>query len=482
MMGNFHPYHIRKNFLSIFVILLVLPITLLIITLKPSQLSAQENTEPLIVWIVIDTLRADHLGSYGYPRNTSPSIDQVAYNGIRFTDAIAPSSWTLSSFASYLTGVYPLTHKMLTPYNYYSSSSEMLAEILKRNGFKTATFQRSIFVTDSYGLLRGFDTKIQLIPDDSILSSLAINWLNRRQNISGKTFLFLGYFSPHLPYNPPNSFLIKFINDGLIPEVTGITCQDLVADHNLWDPASFYTTEKYPWLESVFPECNFADPPGNFDPNLWVSAYDAEISYVDLQISKIINQLKILGVWSRTLLLITADHGEMMTEKRFSTQSTLGVRLPFSHGKTLDEGVIHVPLIIYSSLFESGLVIEKPVNTLDLVPTVLEYAGIEIPEHIQGKSLLPLITGQIPETKDFVFSYKIMLNKLGMPNNEFASVRGPLFKLVQTGNFIQNDIDLYLYNLDQDPEEKIDLSNGPNYSMLMNNMKYFLDQWIESQR
>jgi arylsulfatase A-like enzyme len=135
-------------------------IALLIMTTAVRPLRAGEREDPLIVWIVIDTLRADHLGSYGYPRNTSPNLDRLAMDGIRFENAIAPSSWTLPSFTSMLTGLYPPSHGILRARDSYVGADEMLAEILKKNGFKTASFQRNTIVSDERGILRGFDTKV----------------------------------------------------------------------------------------------------------------------------------------------------------------------------------------------------------------------------------------------------------------------------------------------------------------------------------
>lgn len=203
---KFNPNRIKKKFLFIYALCLSIMLMSLLITATPAR--AQGKEDPIIVWIVFDTLRADHLGSYGYPRNTSPNLDQLAVDGVRFENAVAPSSWTLPSFTSMLTGLNPVEHNILLATDYYSGNDEMLAEIIKKNGFTTVSFQTNKFVSDSYGILRGFDTKLQYNRDDLSLTQNVIDWLSDPNNISGKTFLFIGYMSPHAPYFPPDNYLL----------------------------------------------------------------------------------------------------------------------------------------------------------------------------------------------------------------------------------------------------------------------------------
>ncbi len=437
---------------------------------------------PVIVWIVADTLRADHIGCYGYPRDTTPFMDYLSKRGALFYNAIAPSSWTLPSFTTMLTGLYPTTHGMITPSDFYEGESLMLAEILRNHGFNTAAFQTNSFVNDHFGLLRGFDTKYQYedwvgepfenIYDMQLMDKL-ISWLDNPENRSGKVFLFIGLISPHTPYMPDDNILRSFTEDGLVRKVTSLTCEDLVATTDpLWlMTASYLTTDRYPWLDDFYGDCSFEDPRGNFDPNLWISGYDGDIRQTDMLIERIVHHLHEAGLWNRTLLIITSDHGEIMAEKP---------EIAFSHGKSLNEGVIHVPLIICAPELDSGDLISHPVNLIDLTPTVLDYAGIEIPLYMQGTTLIPMLTNQLFETQDIVFSHLLALlpelGDTGGPQSMFAEfwcARGSQFKLLKQGN------NFYFYDLENDPFEERNLIDAPYFNNLIQEMINSLHTWIK---
>jgi arylsulfatase A-like enzyme len=436
--------------------------------------------DSIILWIVIDTLRADHLGSYGYPRNTTPYIDQIAMNGIRFETTISTSPWTLPSFSTMLTGMTPKKHGMLHGGDYYTGAEEMVAEILKRNGFRTASFQRNTFISDNYGILRGFDSKQSFYgpATDANLSTAVINWLQQPENVSGKTFLFLGYLSPHDPYYPPKNILRQFSSDGLGTDAINITCEDLVTNSEYWTQGSLFSTETYPWINVFYPDCVYSNPPGNFDPNLWINAYDGDIKFDDIQIARLITYLKRSGLWDRTFLIITGDHGEMLAEKKNAQNGTI---LPFDHGGSLDEGVIHVPLIMRAPSFRSGIVINKPVSTLDLSSTVLDYAGLNTPAYMQSQSLLPLIMNQTSQNSSFVYSYQLKYTQRIIDTAEFASIRGVRYKLVQYTDIIgSGGTILYFYDLNRDPWEENNLSGDPSYAPLISVMNQQLNQWLQN--
>jgi arylsulfatase len=435
----------------------------ILIIVSPVRAQAQED--PFVVWIVVDTLRADHLGSYGYPRVTTPDIDQVAADGVRFENAISPSSWTLPSYTSYLTGLYPNTHGMDRLGRYYEGTEDMLAEIMKKNGFKTAAFTANDLVSDFFGILRGFDTKIQYLDTDDIsLTQNVIAWLNDPINTAGKVFLLVGYFGPHAPYCPPTPLLRDFIFDGIMPPIRNISCEDLrLNDGTHFPTAECLTLDYYPFLRGVYNTCKYREPDGtirSYNPNIWLSAYDADIYFTDKLISQVIDKLREVGVWERTLLIITGDHGEMIAEKP---------EIAFKHGKSLDEGVIHVPLIVRSNLFDPMRVINQTVGTIDLVPTILEYSGVPVPDYIQGKSLLPLLMNQVPEKRNIAYSYLLYLTD-GFPK-PYTSARGDRYKLVEIGQ------QLFLYDLMTDPGETVNLANDPSYSHILSKMKDQLEAW-----
>lgn len=184
---------------------------LAILSLVPALLFGCGTEAPLLppqkitnlILISIDTLRADHLGCYGYDRPTSPEIDQFAAQGLLFEDCSAPSPWTLPSHASILTGLYPSRHTLNSPIKYLPAHVLTMAEVLKKQGFSTAAIVNSLNVSRKHGLDRGFDTfsyveefRDQMEP--SLVENHAVEWLSK--NAIEPFFLFLHYYDVHSDY------------------------------------------------------------------------------------------------------------------------------------------------------------------------------------------------------------------------------------------------------------------------------------------
>jgi len=317
---------------------------------------------PNVLIITMDTTRADRLGCYGYARDTTPNLDKFAEGAVVFDNAISAAAVTPVSHASIFTGRYPYRHHLRVLHgssqNRLPDSQLTLAEVLKDVGFQTGAFLSAFPCGTQFGLNQGFDTFNEdyiRAPLDEIISSggtvntganqraagpttdLALKWLARTQS---PFFLWVHYFDPHDPeVLPPPKFQRKF------PRPTG-AMRDALR-----------------------------------------SIYDMEISYMDQEIGRLFKTLASDGKLDQTIVVIVADHGEGLGDHDWWT-----------HGILYREQ-IHVPLIVRVPGQTQGRRVKFLVRTVDLVPTVLELAGVNPVPDLDGRSLVPLLKGNAPDPK-----------------------------------------------------------------------------------
>ncbi|NLH48125.1 MAG: sulfatase-like hydrolase/transferase [Myxococcales bacterium] len=325
---------------------------------------------PNILLISIDTLRADHLGCYGYRRPTTPEIDAFAKEGALFERAISQSSWTLPSHATMLTGLYTIEHQCnLAQGMVLASRFTTLAETLLQQGYRTAAFVNNEFVSQAYGLNQGFERfeyREDIVADQNV--DRVLEYLQNRP--AGPFFLFLHLNDPHEPYTPPKTFRELFVKPGEADQFDGTVDPDIVM-----------TPDKK-----------------NFDPwamDVLSRLYDAEIRFVDSQLGRLFATLKSLGLAEKTIVVVTSDHGEAFGENEEIT-----------HGGNLYNQLVHVPLIIrYPRAIPPNTRIDRTVEANRALSfTLLDLADIT-GEEKQESSLVPLILS--PESNSvggFAFS------------------------------------------------------------------------------
>jgi arylsulfatase len=334
-------------------------LALTILTL-PAVLAADGKARrlggPNVVLITIDTLRADHLSCYGYPRRTSPNIDKLAGEGVQFQNAYSPIPLTGPAHITLMTSLYPQQHGATINGMHMSTRPRpvTLAQIMHRLGYRTAAFVSAWPVKKSItGLGRGFDVYNQKFSytykvfnsarDGKQVTEAAQRWLKKR----GKRpfFLWLHYFDPHEPYKLRHEFAD-------LPRTPG-SSETLVS-----------TNTKL-----------------NVEEVQRVTAYDSEIAYTDHYVGEILRQLKDMGIRGRTLVVLTADHGESLGENGY-----------WGHGDKLYQPIVHIPLILsHPGIIPQGLVLREDVGLLDVMPTILDYVGIPARLHVEGKSFKPLV-------------------------------------------------------------------------------------------
>lgn len=413
-----------------------------------------------LVFILLDTLRADHLGCYGYSRDTSPHIDALARRGILFEWAIAPSSFTLPSHASLFVSKYVHKHKVDRIERCLSQEELTLAEILKQNGYATAAFIYNALQLDPrFGLGQGFEDYCygdagDALPSDrepSFEKTLpqALDWIGKHAD--RKFFVFLHANDIHEPYESP--------------------------EENFFDP-SYRGRLDDEYLSSANPSFH----KNNFtrtrrEMRHIVAHYDGGIKYADGYVGTFVRALEERGLLGKTIVVLLSDHGEI-----------LGDRGPmFLHGFSLHDEEVRVPLIIvHPGLERRGVRIKSQVQMIDVFPTVLDFLGVrdEVPR--DGRSLVPLIEGREKEgARPFAYAECLLgeSEKEGI-ENRVVMVRTTAWKLI--GNFFKMDPDrsrpwpatvqmhnyaiislpresgFELYDLREDPKEKRNLAGrGP---------------------
>lgn len=371
-----------------------------------------------VVLISIDTLRADHLGCYGYSRRTSPNIDAFAAEGILFNHAVTPVPITLPAHSSMLTGTTPPYHKVRDNNNYRLSGSNVtLAEILGENGFVTGAIIGAFVLDSQFGLAQGFDNY-----DDSIkLKAKKAFWLSNERKAEEVTrlakrwleghreerfFLFLHYFDPHDPYNLHKGFVFS----------------------------------SFPFLA------------------LRKDHYDSEIAYTDDCIGQVIEKMKELNLYDSTLVIITGDHGE-----------SLGQHSEKTHGYFTYNSSIHVPLIMRVPGGPGGVIIDNVAGLIDIVPTVCSAVGIDVPSHIEGADLSVFFSDRGgPVEERYLFSESLMPTKFGL---------GPLFSLSGDRWKYIHSTESELYDLREDPYEGANLFNKhtQQVSAMQERLKFMLE-------
>jgi len=308
-------------------------------------LSCSQPEPTSFVLITIDTLRADHLGAYGYFRPTSPTIDQLAKEGVAFENAIAPIATTLPSHTSLMTSTYPVRHGILSNLQFYdqpvvtTSEIRTVAQMLRAKGYATAAFTSSSPLCEISGINAGFEVfhgpppyeadQSRIDVPAEITTDLVLGWLSQA---SHPFFLWVHLFDPHHPYKPPTSF------------------------------QSLFTTDTA--LDGVLRERHVAP---RFRPKAAkiINQYDGEIRYADSQIARIFEALKARDLYERSVVVFTADHGEGLYEN--------GI---IQHG-WIYNAQIRIPLIMRFPDGRRGRVTQIA-SLIDVLPTLAEEAGLPL--------------------------------------------------------------------------------------------------------
>jgi len=393
----------------------------------------KEKSLSQIILISIDTLRADHLGVYGYERETSPNIDSLAAESARFANVYASSPWTLSSHVSLLTALNSVNHQVYQDNEKMAPELVTVAEMMRENGYFCSAFTGGGFVSSVFGFADGFDSYYERT-DEVLLNKAAelsyrdvARWIDSNKNKN--YFLFVHTYQPHDPYSSPAPYKTMFLSE-----------------NSKWSHINLngYLGGKGSLFKKLPEE----------DRQNIIDLYDAEIRYTDEElVGPLVQKLKDMALYDKTMIIFTSDHGEEFYEHK-----------GWGHGHSLYDESLKVPLLIkFPDSKYLGYEVEQIVSLIDIVPTILDEMGIDsTPYEFDGRSLIPLLKGK--EKKDRVFLSDVGENilNLHLPQKIASNIGGK--KLILNKSIPPQNRDFFkypppavkaieLFNLSVDPRE-----------------------------
>ena len=384
---------------------------------------------PNVLLIVVESLRYDHLSGNGYSRPTTPCLDRLAAEGAAFRLAFAASNWTMPSVMSLHTSTPPAVHGLTASNRRLTQGLATLAGAFRQAGYATAGIVSNPLLNGKFGFARGFDlyddftivneVGVDFVEGDTVQPTLhqrdvsdqvtrqARNWL-RRRDPSRPFFLFVFYFDPHYDYTPLPAYAAMFSD----PDYNGAQ-----------DGKGITALQGKPLTAS--------------DKAQLMALYDAEIRYTDEHIGALLQAVDTAGLRDRTITVVTADHGEEFWDHG-------GV----AHGHTLYDELVHVPWIIrYPPRIPAGAVVGVQVTHLDLMPTLLDLAGLPVPAQCEGHSLVSVAEGKAPaaDAPPAFFA--------SQARGRVAGARTPALKLVEREGAPNPE----MYAVRDDPQERTNL-------------------------
>lgn len=422
------------------------------------------KTRPNVLLIVLDTSRADRFSFLGYHRNTSPHIDALASEATVYERAYATNFWTLPSHASLFTGLYSSQAGATSETNHLPTFNTTLAELLKQVGYDTAAVSCNVWVCKDRGFGKGFNEFYEMwraehhpqvpnqpgVPEWAAMKKIP-PWLEQRNAIQNPFFLFVNLNCAHMPYQPPQPFLSRFVEPGY----NKIEVDSIASIKETWG----HLTGELKLTERDFRIMN--------------DLYDGEIAFADHCVGQIIDRLRALGILDDTVVIVTSDHGENLGDHGLT-----------DHLFSMYETTLHVPLVIrYPKRFQIGVRINDLVSLVDVAPTILDLCGI----HNGVKTMKPTISSLArkdrPRRTFIVAENERPLNAIAILKSYFPAFdTGAIdhrMRAIRTKQhkFIWNiDDGKELYDLQIDPEELNNLAD--EQTEICRNLHQTLNLWM----
>ena len=381
---------------------------------------------PNFLLISIDTLRADHLGAYGYERPTSPNLDAFAAGGVLFENALAQSPWTLPSHASLLTGLYTTGHGIRDDHHVLARSTPVLTELMGKAGYRTGAIVNTLYLLPRTGIVRlveylryyrWIEARKRVLSIDREIDD-AIEFMSMRD--ARPFFLLLHTYDVHSDYAPAAEFLALFERpysgsiDGRSSTLAGV---------------------KRGWRAVE-----------DADIEHLVDLYDAAIRQLDNRLQRLFAHLETSGLGANTLVIIVSDHGEEFMEH--------GNVL---HGRTLFGEMLRVPLIVRGPGVPSGVRVKRVTPLVDVAPTILARAGVEPPQPLHGRDLTPIWSNPDPSQEPGVAFAEADPRRLSKTDRlSLTGIRRGRFKLI----YDRDRERTRLYDVEADPGEVQSISRN----------------------
>lgn len=391
---------------------------------------------PNIVLITVESLRTDHVGSYGYDRDTTPTIDALAREATLYENAFAVTSWTLTSHASIFTGLYPSAHNVVRERDRLNEAYKTMAEFLADYGYQTAAVVSGPYLKKAHGLDRGFHyfdeqpiTRGKMKDAHADVTNAKMEaginrFLDEVRGDDRPFFLFLYYWDPHYQYIPPSPYDAMFV-----PE-------DAEAPKKLPDFHRYFQLGKH-------------ITPAQLE---YVKAqYDGEIRCTDGYLKRFFDRLRQLDLWDETAVILTADHAEQFFEHGF-----------LGHKYDLHVESLHVPLIVKLPGQAEARRDPRMVSLMDLFPTVLDLGRCRLPDALHGQSLLA--DARVPLDPTFYELISVWYAKQESTGKQWTETQN--WYAVREGDYklIWQELadEVQLYNLREDPRELHPIAEGQN--------------------
>jgi len=412
----------KYTLIIVFLVVAVLAVWIFILSPSPPP--------PNVIIYLVDALRPDHLGLYGYVRDTSPFLDELVKDGVVLNNAFSLSSWTRSSVGTLFTSLYPSSHGAINRDSILKKSVVTISEVLKNKGYKNAAFlaNGNIF-GNGLNFDQGFDAfsaiegKSYRHGSGQEIVDAVIPWL--RENQTAPFFLYIHTVDSHDPYFAPPYLRKLFI------------------DSKIFNERESQVIYSRPHISK------------------FINHYDATVRYSDLIFKKFWDALNELDLVKNSLIIFLADHGEEFLEHG-----------GLHHGGRLFNEQVRIPVIFWiPHMSKLKPRVDSYFSTLDIAPTILSMLGIPPPPIWQGKSILPMMTGDVPDTegKDLYFSEELDKFKLyGIRNDKFHYILS-----------LKPDFEESLFNLITDPYEKENLvENNGNDDVTLEEMRIKMMNFI----
>ena len=443
-------------------------------TSRRAAIAQPTEPKPNIIFVMIDTLRADRIGAYGHPGHLTPTIDALAAEGVLFENCASAAPWTLPSVSSMFCSFYPSVHKATTYHADASKDSRLsrsvamfdkddvfltIPKLLKQQGYATAGFSANPFIRAEHGFGSGFDFWADCMSSDGgdAISAAALDWLDRRGESKAPFFLYLHYMDVHGPYDAQPEFL-----DPLVEQVE----QD--PGRKLW-PREFNrlsrSLRKPPLNDST---------PGRFEElkwyeNYWIARYEAGVAEMDDVLSHLVDYLKAHHLWDSAYVILVSDHGQGLCEHG-----------AWDHGSSQFQTALHVPMVLrWPGVLPSGRRVSERVRMIDLLPTLVDQLGGSLPSELQGETLMPLILNQKGSADRIAFA-ESRKGSLESGHEQKAIFSGSWKLIRQTkrrGEPKVGDTTYRLYNVSHDPSESNDLA--PTRPEKVAELRKLLEQQIQ---
>jgi arylsulfatase len=421
-----------------------------------APVSAAAAGKPNVLVFLIDTLRADHLGCYGYARPTSPALDSFAATATRFENVYAQAPRTVASHASLFTSTYPAVHGAWNeahaaegedaPMPNLSDKAVTLAEVLAESGYDTAGICDGGWLIKRRGLAQGFahfESRFRGVEDRV---GEALKWLEKRSKEEQPFFLFLHTYEVHTPWLPEPELLAPFVGDyhgkllGVLEEARAFHASGQVKNPIVETHRKFFE----PLLGEL----------GAEDVEFVKALYDAEIRKVDREFARLLAALDALGLAEDTLVIVTSDHGEEFGEHGH-----------WEHVQVYDE-CLRVPLIVRLPGQRAGEVRKGAVELVDVMPTLLAELDLRIPEAAQGRA----IDLRAPETAG---PERELWAETNEPRAQIAWRRGSSKVVLHADEDARGEV----FDLASDPRETNDLASGEGGTAAAAQARLSLEAW-----